>query len=373
MPAKPLDPKLIAEAVALVEKHGSIMAASRASGIERTTLSHRVNKSRRQGIVSPEVAPQVQNMRESSLETQLHAMQRKLAEMEAERKPKRVPMESNAELPVDPADAWRAAEVDSAKRIAYAKERSRFRVGFDDGPIAVAFISDQHISPGNTVDFARMRADAELIRDTPNLYCCLGGDGVDNHILIRSAMMAARSQPHDQYQLYNYYLGILAEKVMAVISGNHDAWTDSVAGIDMVSNLAQANRLCYSPAEARIDCTVGGQLYKIAMRHQYRFNSSFNMLHAVKQWYRMGEEAFDVGVICHHHEPEVGTFESHGMTRWAARPGAYQISSSYTRQYGWNSTYPTCPTFVLMAGQREVVPFQDMRRAADYLTKLSAA
>ena len=373
MGTRPMTAEVMQRAAEAVEKHGTVAAAALALGMSRSTVQGQYMKwlqSRQQPIEPPETVAEVAPMRESSLESQFEAMKKELAAFKAERAPKRVPMECDAELPTDPAEAWAAAEIDSAKRIAFAKERSRFRVSFDEGPIAVAFTSDQHISPGNTVDFARMRADAELIRDTPGLYCCLGGDGVDNHILIRSAMMAARSQPHDQYRLYNYYLGILAEKVMAVISGNHDAWTDQVAGIDMVSSLADANKLCYSPAEARIECTVGGYPYKLAMRHQYRFNSSFNMLHAVKQWYRMGDEPFDIGVICHHHEPEVGTFESHGMTRWAARPGAYQISSSYTRQYGWNSTYPTNPTFVLFPGVREVVPFQDMRRAADYLTKL---
>lgn len=283
----------------------------------------------------------------------------------------RLPIESNAEAPVDPAEAWAHAEEDSAKRIQYAYERSRFSIDFnqtDQGkPVAIAFVSDQHISPGNTVDFKRMREDAELIAATPGLYACLGGDGVDNHIKIRSAGLAARSQPHEQYDLFNWYLGIFAHKIMVLISGNHDAWTDQIAGIDMVQNLARQQRLCYCPAEAHISAIVGEVPYAISFRHQYRMNSSFNNGHAVKQWYRLGEELFDIGCVCHQHEPHVESFEAHGLTRWVCRPGSYQITSSYSRQHGWNRTKPTCPTFIIYPKEREIAGFQDIRLAARVL------
>jgi hypothetical protein len=265
-------------------------------------------------------------------------------------------------------ETWKRQEEANARHIEKAKTRSIFSVDFPkDEPIAIAFISDQHIAPGTPVDMGRMRADAEYVRDTPNLFALLGGDGVDNHILIRSAMMAARSQPGDQYALFEYYLGIFAEKILALCSGNHDAWTDQVAGIDMVQWIAQRHKLCYSPSAFSIQVKVGGQPYKIVMRHQYRYNSSFNMTHAVKQLLRMGEDEFDIGCIGHHHEPADENGIYRGLHRWFCRPGSYQISSSYTRQYGWNSTYPTSPTIVLYPGKREMCGFMDMRKAGRFL------
>lgn len=268
----------------------------------------------------------------------------------------------------EPQTRWALAEKENAKKIEHALKRSLFSVDFPDtDPVAFSFISDQHIAPGTPVDLERMRKDAETIAETPNAYALLGGDGVDNHIKHRGAIIAARSQPGDQYELFEHYLGTFSDSILALISGNHDAWTDQTAGVDMIQAIAKRQKICYCPAEAHLAVTVGGQRYDVSFRHQYRFNSSMNQCHAVKQWYRFGERQFDIGCVCHHHEPSIESFIAHGFERWACRPGAYQISSAYSRQYGYNSTYPTCPTFILYPGERRIAGFQDLQMGLRFL------
>tara|TARA_B100000519_G_scaffold171024_1_gene157045 strand:+ start:11425 stop:12576 length:1152 start_codon:yes stop_codon:yes gene_type:complete len=268
-------------------------------------------------------------------------------------------------------DIWSRCEDDADRRIASAHKRSIFSQEFKKNePIAISFISDQHIAPGTACDFRKMREDALLIRNTPNLYACLAGDGVDNHIKIRAAMLAARSTADEQWELFDYYLRLFAEKILVVCSGNHDAWTAQMAGTDVLKRVAEANRVRYCPAEARIDLTVGEQEYKIAFRHQYRFNSTFNQTHCVKQWFRMGEAAFDIGVIGHHHEAAIEAFMAHGQVRWAARPGSYQITTPYTTQYGFGKAKPTCPTFIMFPDRKEVIGFWDVRHAVMMLEAL---
>jgi predicted phosphodiesterase len=213
------------------------------------------------------------------------------------------------------------------------------------------------------VDMRRMREDAELIAATDGAYAILGGDMVDNHIKHQSAKLAARSQPHDQWKLCEHYLSIFAEKIIVMIDGNHDKWTDQIAGIDMVNWIARNKRLYYAPDEARIDLTVGKTLYKLAVRHQYRFNSSLNLLHTVKRWWAHGEEPFDIGCIGHHHEAAIETFRFHGATCWGCRPGSYQISSAYSRQFGFNATVPRAPSFILFPDERRILGFPDIRDA----------
>ncbi|MDE2102474.1 MAG: hypothetical protein KGL39_34830 [Patescibacteria group bacterium] len=316
----------------------------------------------------PSVPPQeMAAMRESARDGEVRALREELAALKAKVEPKRLPVTTEAEPPTDPADLWSRSEADSKKAIAYACQRTQFQLAMPAEVIGVSFISDQHIAPGTPVDFERMRLDAELIQRTPGLYAVLGGDCVDNHIKHRAAVLAARSQPHDQWALFEYYLSIFAEKIIAMCSGNHDAFSDQIAGIDVLAGIAHRQRLCYAPAEARIDLKLGEQEYKLAMRHQYRFNSSFNLAHTVKQWWRMGEKPFDIGVIGHHHEPAIESFDAHGLERWAARPGSYQITSAYSRQYGFNRTRPTCPTFILFPDRREIVGFRDVQKAVKCL------
>jgi len=252
-------------------------------------------------------------------------------------------------------ERWRVAEEDCTRRIQKAMTESQFKCTLpSDRVSAITFASDQHIAPGTPVDLKRIRLDAELIQKTDDVHVVLGGDGVDNHIKHSSAILAARSQPSDQYEFFEYYLEMLKERILVVTSGNHDLWSNQVAGIDMVKWICKSKKLCYAPHEARITLKAGKQEYKVAVRHQYRMNSGFNQTHCVKQWLRNGEELFDIGAIGHHHEAAIEQTPMFGFQRWFCRPGSYQITSSYSAQYGWNMAIPTCPTFLVWPDERRI-------------------
>jgi hypothetical protein len=176
-------------------------------------------------------------------------------------------------------------------------------------------------------------------------------------------MLDAGGRIDDQWRLFDHYLTIFAEKILVLISGNHDAWTVQTAGVDVLRRIAESHRICYAPAEARIAVTVGDVKYDICLRHQYRYNSSFNLNHAVKRMFDMSSEPFDIGIICHHHEANLESFQKHGKKRYGARPGSYQLTSNYSRQYGFNNAYPTCPTFILFPDGRRIIGFDDIRDA----------
>jgi predicted phosphodiesterase len=262
-------------------------------------------------------------------------------------------------------DVWAKVEKQGIKDINKSRLRGKFNVNFPTGPIAIACISDQHIAPGTACDFKRMREDAELIHDTPGLYACLAGDGVDNHIKIQQATLSARSTPSDQWRLFDHYLKIFGVgKILVVISGNHDAWTVQIGGVDYLSQVAENNKLCYAPAEARLKVTVGGQDYDMMIRHQVgRFNSSLNQTHVVKRFWEMNEAPFDIGVIGHHHEAALEAVTKHSKRIYVARPGSYQITTQYSHQYGFSNSIPTCPTFILFPGERRIIGFDDVRDA----------
>ena len=295
----------------------------------------------------------------AALKHQLKEMAGKLEEIKST-----VSIEEEWADEFDGPSEWARAERKGVSNIRKAQKRGKFNVSFDSGPIAISVISDQHIAPNTACDFVRMKEDAELIRNTPGFYAVFGGDGVDNHIKHRSAMIGSRTNPDEQWRLFDYYLQLFGDKILAVISGNHDAWTAQIGGVDYLSKLAEKNKICYAPAEARLNINVAGQEYKMVVRHQTgRFNSSLNQTHAVKRFYEYGEDTFDIGVIGHHHEAAVEMFIRHGLKRYAARPGSYQISSPYSHQYGFANAIPTCPTFILFPKERRMIGFADVRDA----------
>lgn len=238
-----------------------------------------------------------------------------------------------------------------------------------DRPVGVCFVSDQHIG-AKLCDLTRMREDAELIAATDGLYAILGGDGCDNHILIRSAMIASETPPEAQYELFEHYLSILGDKILCMLTGNHDHWTAKAAGIDLVGRIAAEQRIHYVKHEVLIRLTVGGQLYRVLARHGTRYHSAINSLHGLKRQWDLGNHDFDVGVAGHVHTAAIEQFYRHGVSRWAALAGSYQVSSDYSSYGGYPESVPTCPTFILWPGSRRITGFASVRDAAVMLKSI---
>jgi hypothetical protein len=280
-------------------------------------------------------------------------------------------------LRVKPEELWESAKAATSRQIAYQKERHQAQIGFlSNKPVGISFISDQHISQGGAVNLEQMEADAELVRDTPGLYAVLGGDGTDNHLKHRAAMVNSGSVPGKEWAMYDHYLGIFGSSLVAMISGNHDDWTHDFAGVDVVQMLADRHRVFYAPdyvvLKVQLQQAKDGPAteYVIKIRHQYRYGSSFNQTHSIKRLWEMDDHDFDVGVLCHHHEAALEPFRKHGVWRWALRPGSYQHMTGHSRRYGFGWSEPKCPTVILYPEERRIVGFLDVRDAAVHLRAL---
>ena len=266
---------------------------------------------------------------------------------------------------------WERRKEETSRAIEYHRQRHDARVTFQARrPIGLAFVSDQHISEGTPSDMDRMERDALLIRDTPGLYAVLGGDGVDNHIKHRTAIIASGSKPGNEWRLYDHYLGFFGHKLAAMISGNHDDWTKDFTDVDIVGMIAKKRRIFYAPDYVLLTVEVGGAAYVVKVRHQYRFSSSLNETHSVKRMWSEDDDDFDIGVVCHKHKAALEPFDRHGQVRWALRPGSYQYISGFSRRYGYGHSLPTCPTMILFPDRREMHGFRDVRWAAGFLTWL---
>jgi hypothetical protein len=279
---------------------------------------------------------------------------------------------SNKADDIPPAEAWAAAEERTGRAVRRALTQRKVTITVPDTrPIGIAAISDQHIQTDGPTDMTRMREDAELVERTAGLYAFLGGDGVDNHLKHRAAMLSAGSRPKRQWDLFGHYLGMFgATSILGVISGNHDNWSQQFADIDMVDVLAKARKMFYAQDELLAQITVGGFTLAYAIRHKFRFNSSLNQTHAIKRWWEMGSDNWDVGVLCHLHELALEPFNKHGKRRYAMRPGSYQVTSGHSRSEGFNATQPSCPTVIIRPREGRFMAFEDVRDAADYLTYL---
>lgn len=353
-PQRPVE-EWIDKAVAMRADGRTYAEIAALCGVCDDTVRNHIRKHqfRRAAKAEPQHVPQQQQDLAAEIEAMRQAAQRVTPVIEAPA--------------VDMRQVWQQYETANAATILKVQARREFRWSIPGNePFAIAFPSDQHISLG-PVDMRQMRIDAECIASTPRMACVLVGDGVDNHIKHRSAVLAATDTPDMQWMLYEHYLTLLRESIACIAAGNHDAFSKQIGGVDMVAKMAAAQKLCYTPDEAYLTAELGGVEYVIGVRHQYRMNSSFNQTHSVKQWLRNGMKPFDIGVIGHHHEHAQETAWIMGRMRWFARPGSYQITSGYAAQYGFNDAMPTTPTVVIYPQERQIVGFDTCHKAAKWL------
>lgn len=91
----------------------------------------------------------------------------------------------------EPFDELLERAIKQTKRAVRKAKMRRYAVAriVTDRPIGVAWASDQHLTMHGPVDVERAFADARRVRTTEALYIVLGGDGVDNHVKHRAAMV----------------------------------------------------------------------------------------------------------------------------------------------------------------------------------------
>jgi len=262
-----------------------------------------------------------------------------------------------------------------AAYIALHDEMRKFRKTWSDVtaridsqvPIGIVFTSDWHVGPVGT-DLRALEADIDLIVATPNLYAYVGGDAAHNFILSVMAHfgdMETDMRVDDQFILVQRWLERLRPKLIAVGDGNH-SWTTKVADDNRIAKICADLRLVYTGFGGMLRLILPGQSYKIYRVHRGRYNSSFNLTHAVKRLYEFAPEPFDVGVIEHGHQPTIEPFERHGLTRLAVRTGSYQIDSDFAREQGLTWTKGT-PVVVFDPQVRRMTGFMDLEVAARFL------
>jgi hypothetical protein len=233
-------------------------------------------------------------------------------------------------------------------------------------PVGIAVLADVHAGCDG-VDYDAMDRDIDLILNTPGLYCIVGGDVIDNHIRHMAAVIAAGMSPANQWQWLARILAKLGPKIIAIVGGNHEAWTVAVSGYDPLKPLADKLTTPYREHEAIVDVSLAKVSYTICVRHKYRFNSTMNPGHSVKRLWEFGPVDWDVGVLCHNHEAVVEPFTRHGRRRWGMRPGTYQILSGYADAQGYHNAMPITPAVILMPNQRALHAFDGVDWAAKML------
>uniref|UniRef100_A0A6M3J9S4 Calcineurin-like phosphoesterase n=1 Tax=viral metagenome TaxID=1070528 RepID=A0A6M3J9S4_9ZZZZ len=283
-----------------------------------------------------------------------------------------VPVFEDLRLP--PSDAqieeiWKALISYQGKSKGLSTQQETANISIDtDKPVMVCFLADLHIGAVSG-KYKELKERIDLIASTPNAFVISAGDTVDNYLpsFHSQGQFDVICPPEIQKRLVEYIFSQLESKLLALVQGCHDEGSHEADDFDWTKYLTDKFGCVNLGFGGFVNLKVGKQLYKIAVRHKYRFNSSTNLTSTVK---RMREQLgdFDIGCIAHNHQAAIETAVlGDKIERVFVRPGSFKGADRYARSIGFTDTGAQIPTVILFPNKRQMLPFLNIGDAVDVM------
>jgi len=274
-----------------------------------------------------------------------------------------------AEQGADVGNIWRFAEEAAAIVFAKHARKQRQRIELPNEPIAIAFLSDLHIGGAGT-DYATIKADAELIRDTPGMYAGFHGDGTDSWIIGKlTALQRGQAIGFDAERLlFESWVGMVAPKLLWWVQGNHDNWGEQLIGSAPNRDLIKHASMLWDRQQCAFDLVHCGNIRRVVIRHKWRYSSVYNPAHGMMVGFDRGDEAFDIAVAGHTHIATLCyPFYKHGKIRHAILTGTYKLVDPFGEEVGFPAPKGRgCGALVLTPDGQQMF-IDDLTTAARFL------
>jgi hypothetical protein len=205
------------------------------------------------------------------------------------------------------------------------------------GPACIVFTGDVHFGNVGT-DVARVFAEHDLIKSMPNTYLISMGDLLDNFIIgnLRGVHAKSRSSISDQWALAEVLLRSMEDKLIGVVGGNHEAWSNLLSNVDVLSKIVPKGPL-YDSDEIRVTLKVGPHEYRVRARHKWKGYSMFNPTHGQEKSEKFDARGFDIFIGAHTHQGSMARefITGDGERKLAIQTGAYKMFDEYARTEGF--------------------------------------
>ncbi len=323
----PIDRQLCKEAFELVNLHGSLRRASRASGIPRDTISRRLRG------YKPE--PEIPQFPEDDLPTD------ELIDMMCRRFEKRQAYQN--------AVKWFPVKVNENK------------------PIGLAFVGDPHVDD-NGCNWPLLKRDCEIMRQD-GIYAVNIGDTENNWggRLLREYANQDTSKATSR-KLAKWLLTESGVRWWLWLLGNHDNMGDT--GVLQAMN---SHRIPMVDWEAQFKLCFPGWECRIWAAHNFSGHSQWNTLHGPQKSAHLKEEAH-LYICGHHHNWALHQEESgsRDFVYWLGRCRGYKFIDSYATKHGhqpqqYGATILAVINPLATREVNRVQCFADLEHGADYL------
>lgn len=229
-------------------------------------------------------------------------------------------------------------------------------------------ISDLHYGNKN-VNMDYVDELLEFVADNDNVFCFLSGDLIDNWVKLAPSggIYEQTLPPEYQREVMNRKLAPIKDKILAIVSGNHEQRSERQGDENPSKMMAKELDCTYLGFGGRINIKFNdGPEYKVHVRHKYKFNSTYNPTHTCVKLIQNKDTEADVVCVGHHHEPAIASHYVSGKQRSLLRFGSSMASTGFSESIGFAKTPLEAPS-VLLKGDRKVHhPFLDLELAKTY-------
>ncbi len=376
MPAHRLDEEMLQEALNLVAEHGGPTAAQNASGINRATLSSRINRALARGM-RPTVEVRARDpfaVRDEPVQERVppppYVPPRQISPPSLSRGVE-VPVLPQELRPVEQLLDERERKFTQHKAAKEARKLIRIPVKMD-GPIAISHFGDPHIDDDGC-DISLLRRDVEVVKRTRGMYAMNCGDTSNNWVgrLARLWEQQSTSGP-EAWQLVEWFLREI--DWLVILGGNHGAWSGTG---DPVRWIIDHGQTIFDNYGARVALMFpNGREVRINARHDFRGHSMWNPAHGPMKAAKMGWR--DHILTCGHTHVSGIALEkdpSTGLISHIYRVASYKTYDRYAHEEGLPDQNVFCNVVTIIDPSRaDNDPnlirafYNDVEHAADYLT-----
>ncbi len=273
----------------------------------------------------------------------------------------------------DARELWEDAERHQARDVdKIALRYSQEVVIPDERPVLLVLLSDAHFGNAHT-NYIQARKDAELVRDSDGVYAAFLGDLIDGWITPQLGHIQ-REQPmtlHRELMLAESWLCMMSDKLIAVVSGNHDLRVYEAAGLDLLAGMLSRVHCLYDQHEINFTLRLGKAAWRWKARHEWKHRSQANPSNQMEWDARWNDGTWDFAVGGHDHTPTLlrPFIDSArgGRKKAAIKLGCYSLDSPYGRALNRERLVPGGSLGIMLWPDGDWQEFYSLDKAVRFL------
>jgi len=235
-------------------------------------------------------------------------------------------------------------------------------------PFMLLPLSDLHIGASG-VDYQALQKHLDFIKRNP-VYTVLVGDLADNFSPVKhpNAMKEDVLSPTDQWAVARSFFREYEDKILAVVSGNHDEWTGAV-GIDIYRWLTEDLNIPLLKGGGVLRLNIDDKEFKVRLWHKIaRLNSQFNYTHAGKQALRLTGDDSDVIITGDKHLGGIEQTHIGDKKRTIVQLGTFKVEDSFGRSQGFvQRPRPFYPVFFFFPHTHNIEAVENLDQADELI------